>query len=105
MQQSLNWPGIIGARLRKAREYKGLALRHLAHELDLSVALISDIERGHRSITPERRKAFAMAVDVSVEHLTPLDDDTLAVMRGRLVAAGGCARAVRLLDEMAGGAA
>jgi hypothetical protein len=79
MQQSLNWPGIIGARLRKAREYKGLALRHLAHELDLSV--------------------------VSVEHLTPLDDDTLAVMRGRLVAAGGCARAVRLLDEMAGGAA
>lgn len=104
MRTTQNWLEIIGARLRGAREAKGLTLRDVAGELGLSVPFISDIERGHRSIAPERRQAFAMAVDVSVEHLTPLDGATLEVVAARLTAKGwrGASQFVR---EMAGGGA
>jgi transcriptional regulator with XRE-family HTH domain len=104
MRTSPNWLEIIGGRLRAARKAKGLDQRALADELDLSVAFISDIERGHRSIAAERRKAFADAVGLPVDMLTELDHATMVVVANRL-AAKGWARASQFVREMAGGGA
>lgn len=97
-------PTSIGRRLREARRTKGLTVRALAAVVGLSHVFVGEIERGTRPLPKARREAFAAAVDLPVADLTELDPATLAVVEARLVAAGRCDRAVRVVREMAGGA-
>ena len=97
--------GVIGQRLRAAREASGLRQEDVAKAAGVSIAFVSDVERGNRGIAADRREVFARAVGLPIADLTELDPATLAVVEARLVAAGRCARAVRVVREMAGGAA
>lgn len=97
--------GVIGQRLRAAREASGLRQEDVAKAAGVSIAFVSDVERGNRGISADRREAFARAVGLPVADLTELDPATLAVVEARLLATGRCARAVRVVREMAGGGA
>jgi transcriptional regulator with XRE-family HTH domain len=105
MAERPNQRKLVGERLRTAREAKGLRLKDVAVEAGVSLAFVCDVEAGNRGIAEERRAAFARAVDLPVADLTELDPATLAVVEARLVAAGRCDRAVRVVREMAGGGA
>ncbi len=52
----------LGANLRTLREKAGLSLRKVADRLGVSVPYLSDLERGRRNWTEERRDAFLKAL-------------------------------------------
>ena len=52
----------LGAKLRTLREKAGLSLRKVADRLGVSVPYLSDLERGRRNWTEERRDAFLKAL-------------------------------------------
>jgi transcriptional regulator with XRE-family HTH domain len=97
-------PATIGARIQAARENLGWRLRDLADLVHLSVPYLSDIENDRRNLPRKRVAAFAKALSLSEVDLVELDPATLAVVEAKLLATGRCARAVRVVREMAGGA-
>jgi AcrR family transcriptional regulator len=59
----------IGERLRGAREARGLSLRALAAQLDVSPATLSAVETGRTGLTAVRLTRVAELLDVPVEQL------------------------------------
>lgn len=51
-------PKLHGARLRTAREKKGISLRDMAKELKISPAYLSDMELGRRAFSAAMVKTF-----------------------------------------------
>ena len=96
---------VVGDRCRTARVAKGLCQADVARAVGVSVPFLSDIEAGHRRIAAHRREAFAQALGLSVSELIELDPATLAAVESRLRDAGHCERAIRVVQEMAGGGA
>ena len=95
----------VGMRIAEARRKKGLSMRQLGAAVGVSHVFVRQVETGASPLPRGRAQAFAAALGLSVADLTELDPATLAVVVARLVAAGRCARAVRVVREMAGGAA
>lgn len=93
---------VVGERLRAARVAKGLRQADVAHAVGVSVPFVCDVEAGNRRITSSRRESFARALGLSVLDVTELDPTTLSVVEERLRVAGGCGRAVRVVQEMIG---
>ncbi len=61
--------GIIGKRIKEAREEKGLTQEKLAESLDVSNAYISKIERGKTTINLERLAEICVVLEESTEYL------------------------------------
>lgn len=61
--------GIIGKRIRQAREGKGLTQEQLAEKLDVSNAYISKIERGRTPINLERLSELCVMLEESPEYI------------------------------------
>ncbi|HUC93904.1 MAG TPA: helix-turn-helix transcriptional regulator [Paenibacillus sp.] len=61
--------GLIGKRIRKARENKGLTQENLAEELDVSNAYISKIERGKTPINLERLSEICTVLEETPEYI------------------------------------
>ena len=56
---------IIGKRLKKARQEKGLTQEVMAEKLDVSVAFLSRIERGNSHINLKRLSQICEILDIS----------------------------------------
>src|SRR2546423_15256362 len=65
----------FGARLRKARMAQGLTLRDLSNESKVSIAYLSDLERGVLgNPTLDTLRAIASALNVSLNELLGVDE-------------------------------
>lgn len=58
-----------GEILRKARERKGLLLRHVCAELDVDTAILSKVERNERRATREQILKLAEILNLDKEEL------------------------------------
>jgi transcriptional regulator with XRE-family HTH domain len=83
---------VIGARLRAARETRGLSVRALAERIGVSASLISAVENGRANPSVNTLWAVASELDVSLDELLfvdapetdvrrPSDDDSLQGLR------------------------
>jgi transcriptional regulator with XRE-family HTH domain len=61
--------GVIGKRIRQARENKGLTQEQLAEKLDVSNAYISKIERGRTPINLDRLSELCVTLEESPEYI------------------------------------
>jgi transcriptional regulator with XRE-family HTH domain len=73
--------GIDGARLRELRRQGGQTLRDLAAKTDLSVSLLSQLERGTTSPSISSLKRIATALGVSIFQLLNEEAPALSVVR------------------------
>ncbi|MGN7456105.1 helix-turn-helix domain-containing protein [Paenibacillus pasadenensis] len=60
---------VIGKRIRRAREEKGLTQEALAEQLDVSNAYISKIERGRTPINLDRLSELCVVLEETPEYL------------------------------------
>ncbi|WP_341280553.1 helix-turn-helix transcriptional regulator [Paenibacillus sp. FSL H8-0537] len=60
---------VIGGRIRKAREDKGVTQERLAECLDVSNAYISKIERGKTAVNLDNLDKICAALDTSIEYI------------------------------------
>ncbi|WP_028561483.1 helix-turn-helix domain-containing protein [Paenibacillus pinihumi] len=60
---------LIGKRIRKARENKGLTQEKLAEQLDVSNAYISKIERGRTPVNLERLSEICVVLEETPEYI------------------------------------
>lgn len=79
-----------------------MTLAQAAPRVGISVAYLSQVERGDAPMPLRRREAFAAVLGLPVADLTPLDPATLAVVAEQLTTLGGCDRAVAAVREMGG---
>ena len=96
---------ISGKRIRAARRARGLTLRAVGDAVGVSHVFVSKVEHDERHVPSARRAAFASLLGVSVADLTPLDPETLGAVAAHLREAGGCDRAVAIVEEMRKGRA
>ena len=61
--------GVIGKRIKQARENKGLTQEKLAEYLDVSNAYISKIERGKTPINLDRLSEICVVLEESTEYI------------------------------------
>ena len=59
----------VGKRVRELRLQKGLTMAKLAEAADLSNQFLSEIERGQKSMTVQKLRSLALALDVSTDYL------------------------------------
>lgn len=60
---------VIGGRIRKAREDKGITQELLAESMDVSNAYISKIERGKTSVNLDNLDKICEVLDTSIEFI------------------------------------
>jgi Predicted transcriptional regulators len=95
--------GIIGNRIKKAREKKGLTQERLAEELDVSNAYISKIERGKTPISLDRLSELCHVLEESTEYiLNGSDNASEDYLRNEIMAMlEGCsAEKVKLISQV-----
>ena len=75
LPQPVSSPATLGGNLRRARLERGLSLRALARQLDVSPSLVSQIETGRNQ--PSVRTLYAMVskLGVSLDDVFQLGDD------------------------------
>lgn len=59
----------IGEEIRKLRKEKGLKLREIERETDISQGYLSQIELGDRNVSPEKLSILSKVLGVSKLHL------------------------------------
>ena len=59
----------IGARICEIRKKKRLTQEELAEKMDVSIQMISNLERGKKAIRPENIVKLCEALDVSAEYI------------------------------------
>lgn len=74
------WRSVLGARLRRQRQRKGLSLTRTAQRAGISAQYLSEIERGRKEPSSEIVAAVAGALDLSVLEIASL---TVADLRRR----------------------
>jgi transcriptional regulator with XRE-family HTH domain len=65
-----------GRRIRAYRKLKGFTQEGFAKELGVSVSIIGEIERGNRLPTTDLIVRIAVALKISVEDLTPPEENS-----------------------------
>lgn len=63
-----------GRRIRAYRKLKGFTQESFARELDVSVSILGEIERGNRLPKKEFIERVAGALNISIDDLTPPDE-------------------------------
>lgn len=59
----------IGARICEVRKKKRLTQEELAERMDVSIQMISNLERGKKAIRPENIVKLCEALDVSADYI------------------------------------
>ncbi len=59
----------IGARISEIRKKKRLTQEELAEKMDVSIQMISNLERGKKAIRPENIIKLCEALDISTEYI------------------------------------
>lgn len=78
--------GMIGKRIRKARQSKGLTQEDLAEKLDVSNAYVSKIERGKTAVNLETISKIAILLEQPSQYiLTGADQGSADYMRNEIV--------------------
>lgn len=67
---------LIGLRIRKARNNKGLTQEQLAEKLDVSIAFLSRVERGSTEINLKRLSQICGLLDVTEGEILNGSSDT-----------------------------
>lgn len=80
-----------------------MSLGALARALSLSTPFVRAVELGHSPLPRGRAVDFARVLHLPVADLAEVDQATLAVTIDALTAAGGCDRAVAIVEELAKG--
>lgn len=99
----------VGATVRAARLRRGVSVRHLARQLDLSASFVSQIENGRSSPSVATLRRISTLLGVTLDGL--LGDEPVAGSRDRHVptttswCAGALAAGVALTGDAAGGLA
>lgn len=92
---------MINDALRLLRLYLGLSQKELAAELELSQSMISEIEKGSKSVSMEVLEKYSNTFDVRMSNLLffaeELDGEPIKT-RGKLLIAN---KALKLLDALA----
>lgn len=94
---------VIGKRIRKIREDKGLTQEDLAEKLDVSNAYISKIERGRTTLSLERLSGLCRVLEESPEYiLQGTDQSSDDYLRHEIIAMlEGCsAEKIRLIAQI-----
>lgn len=73
-------PG-YGARIRAARQRRGLTLEELASDAGLSRSFLSAIERGENTVTPRLLSALAQSLELPMSAFTPATERGDRVVR------------------------
>jgi transcriptional regulator with XRE-family HTH domain len=60
---------MIGSRIKRAREEKGITQEHLAESMDVSGAYISKIERGKTPINLDKLDKISLVLETSTAYL------------------------------------
>jgi len=78
--------GMIGKRIRKAREEKGITQEALAESMDVSNAYVSKIERGKTSVNLDNLGKICAVLETSTEYiLTGTNTATDNYMRNEIM--------------------
>ncbi len=95
---------IVGTRLRKARELRGISQLQLATRLDSSRHMISMVEHGRSGLSPGNLSSAAQTLGVSTDYLFGLADDPTPAhdLARHLEAAAGCIRDLEDREARAG---
>ena len=64
-----------GRRIRAFRKLKGHTQEGFAKELNISVSILGEVERGNRMPTPDFIEQVANVLNITVEDLTPPEDN------------------------------
>ncbi|MCD8503336.1 MAG: helix-turn-helix domain-containing protein [Bacillaceae bacterium] len=64
---------VWGRRIRAFRKLKGYTQEQLASEIDVSVSVLGEIERGSRVPTPEIVKRISNILNVALEDLKTIN--------------------------------
>ncbi|PYZ95403.1 transcriptional regulator [Alteribacter lacisalsi] len=64
---------IWGRRIRAFRKLKGYTQEGFAKELEISVSVLGEIERGNRKPSEELIASVARTLDVTIEELTSIN--------------------------------
>lgn len=65
----------LGKYIRSKRKDKGLAVKTLAKEAEISKSYLDYIESGQREPSPEKLKSIALALDVDIEELIKIQSE------------------------------
>ena len=79
---------MLGVTLRIARESRGMSLRTLAARVGVSHVFLHQVERGDRSLPPQRWSTLANALGLTVEQLARAavaDPDARFTLRASLL--------------------
>ncbi|NHM34009.1 helix-turn-helix transcriptional regulator [Neobacillus terrae] len=63
-----------GRRIRAYRKLKGYTQESFSKELGISVSILGEIERGNRVPNPKLADEMAQALQISLEELTPPEE-------------------------------
>jgi transcriptional regulator with XRE-family HTH domain len=63
-----------GRKIRAFRKLKGYTQETLANELDISISIFGEIERGNRLPSEELLAEIADILNITVEELTPKEE-------------------------------
>lgn len=63
-----------GRRIRAFRKLKGYTQENLARDLEISVSVLGEIERGSRLPSQDFLKEVANLLEITVEELTPPEE-------------------------------
>lgn len=72
---------ILGRRIRRERETRGLVQRQMAERLGLHVTAVSRVETGHRSLSADDLVAWASALGVRPSRLAASLDHLVTIAR------------------------
>lgn len=78
MDEHLSSAADIGARVRQARQRKGMSLRSVANDLGLSASLISQVETGKTSPSVATLYSLAQLLGFSVDEMLGLASDPVS---------------------------
>ncbi|MDF2926355.1 MAG: transcriptional regulator [Paenibacillaceae bacterium] len=95
--------GIIGKRIRQARESKGLTQEQLAEKLEVSNAYISKIERGKTPINLDRLSDLCVMLEESPDYiLRGANSGTQDYLRNEIIVMlEGCsAEKIKLISQV-----
>jgi transcriptional regulator with XRE-family HTH domain len=73
-------PGVLGERVKRLREAKGLSLRELARTAGVSAPMVSQVERGETSPTLAVATKIAAGLDLTLSRLVRLDEEPHVVV-------------------------
>ena len=72
----------FGARLRAARERRGVTAAHLASLIGIHATVINGYEAGQVKPGVDNLRALALTLDISADYLLGLSDSTARIKRG-----------------------